>query len=112
MLDVTHELFYGHGIHATELMAASAADVAPTMQARPGSKDGLVAAYVEQAGALYRTWFDQSLASADRPARERLLGLFEALDEQVAGELPGCPFLMALAEIPMRAIPRIGTRSP
>ena len=63
VLDVTHELFYWHGIHATGVDAvASVAEVAPTTLYRLfGSKDGLVAAYVERAGAVYREWFDQAL---------------------------------------------------
>jgi AcrR family transcriptional regulator len=103
VLEVTHELFYWRGIHATGIDAvASAAEVAPTTLYRSfGSKDGLVAAYVERAAGLYREWFETSLGSADRPVRERLLDLFGALDEQVQPEhCRGCPFLMALAEIP------------
>jgi AcrR family transcriptional regulator len=108
VLDVTHELFYWHGIHATGVdTVASAAEVAPTTLYRLfGSKDGLVAAYVERAGTLYREWFNQSLGSPDRPARERLLDLFRALDQQVQPEnCRGCPFLMALAEIPDESDP-------
>ena len=91
VLEVTHGLFYWHGIHATGVDAvASAADVAPTTLYRLfGSKDGLVAAYVERAGALYREWLDQSLGSTDRPARERLLDLFASPRRAAAaGELP------------------------
>ena len=103
VLAVTHELFYWRGIHATGVDAvASAAKVAPTTLYRLfGSKDGLVAAYVERAADLYKEWFEASLGSAERPVRERLLDLFSALDEQVQPEnCRGCPFLMALAEIP------------
>jgi AcrR family transcriptional regulator len=103
VLAITHELFYWRGIHATGIDAvAGAAEVAPTTLYRLfGSKDGLVAAYVERAAELYRGWFEESLGGADRPARERLLDLFAALDEQVQPEnCRGCPFLMALAEIP------------
>jgi AcrR family transcriptional regulator len=108
VLEVTHELFYWRGIHATGIDAvASAAEVAPTTLYRLfGSKDGLVAAYVERAADLYRDWFEDSLGSADRPVRERLLDLFGALDEQVQPEnCRGCPFLMALAEIPQAEHP-------
>jgi AcrR family transcriptional regulator len=103
VLEVTHELFYWRGIHATGVDAvASAAEVAPTTLYRLfGSKDGLVTAYVDRAADLYKDWFQDSLGSADRSARERLLDLFAALDEQVQPEnCRGCPFLMALAEIP------------
>jgi AcrR family transcriptional regulator len=103
VLETTHELFYWRGIHATGVDAvARAAEVAPTTLYRLfGSKEGLVAAYVERAAELYKEWFEESLGSAQRPARERLLDLFAALDDQVQPELcRGCPFLMALAEIP------------
>jgi len=103
MLEVAHELFYWQGIHATGVDAiAQAAGVAPTTLYRLfASKDGLIAAYVERAGELYREWFDASLGRADRSVRERLLDLFAALDEQVQpDQCRGCPFLMALAEIP------------
>jgi AcrR family transcriptional regulator len=103
VLEVANQLFYWHGIHATGVDAvASAAEVAPTTLYRLfGSKEGLVAAYVERAADLYRAWFEDSLGSAHRPARERLLDLFAALDQQVQPEnCRGCPFLMALAEIP------------
>ena len=103
VLDVTHELFYWRGIHATGVDAvASAAEVAPTTLYRLfGSKDGLIAAYVERAADLYKEWFEDSLGSPELPARKRLLDLFSALDEQVQPEnCRGCPFLMALAEIP------------
>jgi AcrR family transcriptional regulator len=103
VLEVTHELFYWRGIHATGVDAvASAAEVAPTTLYRLfGSKDDLLAAYVERAADLYKEWFEDALGSAERPARERLLDLFSALDEQVQPEkCRGCPFLMALAEIP------------
>jgi AcrR family transcriptional regulator len=103
VLEITHELFYWRGIHATGVDAVTrAADVAPTTLYRLfGSKDGLVAAYVERAADLYKEWFEDALGSADRPVRARLLDLFAALDEQVQPEnCRGCPFLMALAEIP------------
>jgi AcrR family transcriptional regulator len=103
VLGITHELFYWRGIHATGIDAvARAAHVAPpTLYRLFGSKDGLVAAYVERAAGLYKEWFEDALGSADRPVRDRLLDLFASLDEQVQPEnCRGCPFLMALAEIP------------
>jgi AcrR family transcriptional regulator len=103
VLEVTHDLFYWQGIRATGVdTVATAAEVAPTTLYRLfGSKDGLVAAYVERAADLYRNWFEDSLGSEDRPVAERLLDLFAALDDQVQPEnCRGCPFLMALAELP------------
>jgi AcrR family transcriptional regulator len=103
MLDVARELFYWHGIRATGVdMIARSAEVAPTTLYRLfASKDDLVAAYVEREAARYREWFDAALGGAERPVRERLRDLFHALEEQVQPDhCRGCPFLMALAEIP------------
>jgi AcrR family transcriptional regulator len=103
LLDVAHGLFYWHGIRATGVDAiADAAEVAPTTLYRLfGSKDGLIAAYVERAAAEYRAWFDDGLGDERRPAGERVAGLFAALEVQLRPEhCRGCPFLMALAELP------------
>jgi AcrR family transcriptional regulator len=103
VLDVAHQLFYWHGIRATGVDAiAKAADVAPTTLYRLfESKDDLVGAYVERAAAAYRDWFEDALGPAEDPARVRILRLFDALQEQVQPEhCRGCPFLMALGELP------------
>ena len=103
VLDVAHALFYWHGIRATGVdEIAREAGVAPTILYRLfGSKDGLIAAYVERAAGEYREWFERALGDERRPARERILDLFGALDVQVQPEhCRGCPFLMALGELP------------
>ena len=103
VLDVAHELFYWQGIRATGIDAiAKAADVAPTTLYRLfDSKDDLVGAYVERAAALYRDWFEEALGPAEDPARVRILRLFDALQQQVQPDrCRGCPFLMALGELP------------
>jgi AcrR family transcriptional regulator len=103
VLDVAHELFYWQGIRATGVdTIAKAAEVAPTTLYRLfDSKDDLVAAYVERAAADYREWFDDALGPADDPARVRVLRLFRELHRQVQPEqCRGCPFLMALGELP------------
>jgi AcrR family transcriptional regulator len=106
VLDVAHGLFYWHGIRATGVDAiARAAGVAPTILYRLfGSKDGLIAAYVERAAAGYRQWFDDA-AGPDGD----VLALFDALEIQLQPEnCRGCPFLMALAELPDPAHPAHG----
>jgi AcrR family transcriptional regulator len=108
VLAVAHELFYWHGIRATGVDAiAAAADVAPTTLYRLfASKDELIAAYVERADRLYREWMTEATAPAVGSARERILALFDALDEQVQPQrCRGCPFLMALAEFPDPQLP-------
>jgi AcrR family transcriptional regulator len=103
VLAVANDLFYWQGIRATGVDAlAAAAGVAPTTLYRLfASKDDLVAAYVERAAHDYRIWFDATVEAAGPDPRKRILALFDALGEQVAPEnCRGCPFLMALTELP------------
>ncbi len=108
VLEVTHELFYWHGIRATGIdRIAASADVAPTTLYRLfASKDDLIGAYMERASQLYRDWFDAAAQAGGANPRQRILALFDALTEQVQpGQCRGCPFLMALAEFPDPAHP-------
>ncbi|MGK8508004.1 TetR family transcriptional regulator [Nocardia asiatica] len=101
ILVVARELFYRQGIRATgvDRVAAEAEVAPPTLYRIFGSKDDLVAAYLEREDRHYREWFTAA-ASGDGP-RERILALFEALAEQVRPETcRGCPFLIALGEFP------------
>jgi AcrR family transcriptional regulator len=103
VLAVARDLFYWEGIRATGVdRVAAEAGVSPTTLYRLfASKDDLVAAYVEREAAGYRTWFDAAVGSPDRPPRERVLALFDALAEQVDPAVcRGCPFLIALGELP------------
>ena len=101
ILTVAHDLFYWHSIKGTGVDAiAAAAEVAPTTLYRLfASKDDLVAAYIERASGLYKQWF--LAATAEGEPADRILSLFDALIEQVQPDhCRGCPFLMALAELP------------
>jgi AcrR family transcriptional regulator len=108
LLEVAHDLFYWQGIKSVGVdKIAAAAGVAPTTLYRLfASKDDLITAYVVRADGLYREWFDTTAGAADRPARDRVLALFDAQTEQIRPDrCRGCPFLMALAEIPDTAHP-------
>jgi len=101
VLAVAHDLFYWRGIKGTGVdTVAAAAGVAPaTLYRLFASKDDLVAAYVERASGLHKQWF--AAATADGEPYDRIRSLFDALIEQVRpGRCRGCPFLMAIAEIP------------
>ncbi|MBM7791305.1 TetR/AcrR family transcriptional regulator [Tenggerimyces flavus] len=103
VLEVAHELFYWHGIHAVGVdKVAAEAGVAPTTLYRLfASKDDLVAAYVENAANDYRDWFSAAAERGGDDPAQRILALFDA---QVATTQPevcrGCPYLMALTEFP------------
>ena len=108
VLRVARDLFYWEGIRATGVdRVATEAGVAPTTLYRLfGSKDGLVAAYVEREAQGFREWFEAALGAGGADPRARILAVFDALAEQVRPEnCRGCPFLMALAEFPDPAHP-------
>jgi AcrR family transcriptional regulator len=108
VLRVARELFYWRGVRATGVDAvAAAAGIAPTTLYRLfASKDDLVAAYVEREARGYREWFDAAVASAPDDPRAQILAVFDALAEMVRPEhCRGCPFQMALAELPESGSP-------
>jgi len=108
VLAVAHDLFYWRGIRITGVdTIAAEAGVAPTTLYRLfASKDDLVAAYVQRADALYREWFSAAAGPAGAPPRDRILAVFDALEEQIQPEVcRGCPFLMALSEFPDTDLP-------
>jgi AcrR family transcriptional regulator len=103
ILKVASELFYRDGIRATGIdKVASQAEVAPTTLYRLfASKDDLVAAYVQQCSATYRTRLTGASSSTTGTPRERILAVFDAFTDEVMSETcRGCPFLMVLAEFP------------
>jgi AcrR family transcriptional regulator len=103
VLGTADELFYWNGIRAIGVdRIAAEAGIAPTQLYRLfASKDDLIAAYVQRADRLYREWFTRAIESGGEDPRARILALFDALEEQVRPEIcRGCPFLMALSEVP------------
>src|SRR3954462_5449336 len=85
VLAVASELFYWEGIRATGIdRIAAEAEVAPTTLYRLfASKDDLVAAYVAEGADGYRAWLRETTAPSVGTPRERILGLFDAMAEQV-----------------------------
>ena len=103
LLDAAEELFYWHGITATGVdRIAAEAGVAPTTLYRLfGSKDALIAAYVDRYAAGYRAWVASMTTDPTLSPRDRILALFDGLLANTGPEaFRGCPFLMALAECP------------
>lgn len=103
ILDVAERLFYWDGIRATGVdKITHEAGIAPTTLYRLfGSKDDLVAAYVDRYAAGYRDWIDSLTSTPDASPRDRILAFFDGLADNTGPEsFRGCPFLMALAEYP------------
>ena len=103
VLEVARKLFRDHGIHAVgvEQLAHEAGVTEKTFYERFGSKDALVAEYLERWGERYR---EHVRAVVERRGRfspaQRLLLLCDALEEWIATEGPhDCAFVNAQAEL-------------
>lgn len=108
ILDVAERLFYRDGIRATgvDKVTREVGIAAPTLYRLFGSKDDLVAAYVDRFAAGYRDWIESVTSAPGLSPRERILAYFDGLTESIDTDaFRGCPFLMALAEYPDPASP-------
>ncbi len=102
LLDAAWDLFYRHGINATGVDAViEAADVARmTFYKQFGSKDGLIAAYLEERDERWRDLLERTIAGAGDDPPARLLAVFDALEQWIATEsFRGCSFGNAAAEL-------------
>lgn len=103
LLVAADELFYGHGIATTGVDAVlDRADVSiASLYRHFGSKDGLVAAYLERREERWNARWAAARDQASTPDG-RVLALFDALrtwtDEQPDSR--GCALLAALAQLP------------
>jgi AcrR family transcriptional regulator len=101
VLAVAHDLFYANGIRQTGVdRIVAAAGIGPTTLYRLfHSKDGLVTAYVEREAEAYRRWMSE-LIEGQTP-RDGLRSFMRGVAGQIEGShCRGCPFQLALAEIP------------
>lgn len=96
ILQAADDLFYAHGIQAVgvDAVAAGAGISKRTLYNHFGSKDALVAAYLER-----RT--GQAIAAEpEAPPLEQILGLFDGLARWFASKrFRGCAFVNAVSEL-------------
>jgi AcrR family transcriptional regulator len=103
VLEVASELFYTRGIRAVgvETIAEVAGVTKKTLYDRFGSKDALVAAYLQARDDRWRAWLGEYLDAAPDDPRARVLAVFDALDTWMRTYGPrGCGFVNAFAELP------------
>jgi AcrR family transcriptional regulator len=102
ILAAASTLFYEQGIRTVGVDAiALAADVTKkTLYDRFGSKDRLIAAYLERRNREWHLFLDEQLA-ARKPStpEEVILALFAALTDWLAGSRNGCGFINASVEL-------------
>lgn len=102
LLTAGQHLFYARGVAVgIDALLKEAGVARRSLYEHFGGKDELVAAVLHRAAEEDLAWYDDALAAADEP-RERLLGLFDRLDELVASDdFRGCRYFasdVALAD--------------
>ncbi|MEU4606725.1 TetR/AcrR family transcriptional regulator [Kribbella sp. NPDC023972] len=100
LLDAAGELFYRDGVNIGVDALCKAAGVSKkSMYQLFRSKDELIAESLASRGPSYQTLLHPA-SEADRPARERILSVFERQDQMVAeGNYLGCPFVSTAVEL-------------
>jgi AcrR family transcriptional regulator len=102
LLAAAQELFYSQGAGVGVDALLKEANVARrSLYEHFGGKDGLVTAVLQRASEEDIAWYESALAGATEP-RDRLLGLFDRLDELVSTDsFRGCRYFatdLAFAE--------------
>jgi AcrR family transcriptional regulator len=100
ILSVASELFYTRGIRAVgvDTIAEAAQTTKKTLYDRFGSKDRLVAAYLERRQERWQAFLRDYVER--RPAEQRILAVFDAMDEwRERDARRGCSTINAGAEI-------------
>lgn len=101
LLNAAVKRFCRNGINATGINAVleEAGTAKLTLYNQFGSKDGLVIAVLEREGSKWREWFRRHLAAQSGSPRDRLLSVFDLLDQWFRRpDFYGCPLINAVAE--------------
>lgn len=99
ILDVASQLFYQHGIHAVgvDTIAAESGITKRTLYDRFGSKDQLVAVYLQ---ARHQRWWQRMERRLAQEQKTPVLALFDSYAEDSETSDRGCAFINAAAELP------------
>ena len=101
LLRTAQQLFCRYGVQGTGIarVIAEARVSRKALYARFRSKDDLVRAVLDREGAEWRAWFAAGLERTPGTPRERLLGVFDLLEDWFGmDEFYGCAFINAVAE--------------
>ena len=102
VLAAASDLFYNRGITAVgvDLLAEHAGTTKRTLYQRFGSKDGLIAAYLQLRAHTWQTALLAVLSAASlRTPRDRLTAVFRFAEEWAEANARGCAFVNAWAEL-------------
>ena len=100
LLAAASTLFYAHGIRAVgvDAIAEAAGTTKKTLYDRFGSKDALVALYLQHRARRWQQFLEAEV-DARPPGRERVLAVFDAALRWQDGQARGCAFVNAYAEV-------------
>ena len=101
ILDVAGALFYERGFAATgvDLVVRESGVAKMTLYRHFPSKDDLIAAWLDRVDARFWQSFETWAGPDTLPPRDRLLGVFDGLEQLVSStRCLGCPFLLAASE--------------
>ncbi len=101
LIDTALELFSRDGFHATGIdkILAEAGVAKMTLYKHFKSKDELILAALRRRDEQFRNWFMRAVERRARSPRERLLAVFDTIEEWVRGPgFSGCMFINACAE--------------
>ncbi len=101
LVDTALELFIRDGFHATGIdkILAESGVAKMTLYKHFKSKDELILSALRRRDERFRNWFMRAVESRAQAPRQRLLAIFDALDEFFAGrDFTGCMFINASAE--------------
>lgn len=102
LLGSAADLFYRRGIRAVgvDLIAETAGTTKKTLYDQFGSKDALVALYLERRMLRWQSFVTDWLAAHEPdPGPERVLAVFDALEAWTTEQDRGCAFVNAYAEL-------------
>lgn len=102
ILTAAADLFYQQGIRAVgvDAIAAAAGVTKKTLYDRFGSKDNLIAAYLQRRDETWHAFLDAQMVKRRATEPEQIiLALFAALTDWVAEHERGCGFINAAAEL-------------
>ncbi|RDC69027.1 TetR/AcrR family transcriptional regulator [Rhodovulum sp. 12E13] len=101
LLTAAQRLFCRYGVQGTGIarVLQEAGVSRKTLYERFRSKDDLLHAVLDREGEEWRAWFAEGLGRAPGPARDRLLAVFDLLEEWFCSDgFYGCAFINAVAE--------------
>jgi AcrR family transcriptional regulator len=103
ILEAASRLFYDNGIHAigVDTIAVEAGVTKKTLYDRFGSKEALVAAYLDARDREWRAYLEDYVSARSDDPAQQLLDAFDALADWSRERSPrGCSFVNAHAELP------------